>query len=327
MSDTQSEPAPARDSFGISDILAEREGQQPPDMLPNNERVVEEETKPSPQSDAESVADQLRRDAAEQRARAIAAEQRAAEGERREQQATAEVHRTRQQSIETEYNSVSAALTDREAEADRLKSEMRSAAEAGDVGRQAEISLRLGEVGAELVTLRQGKQAFESDRAQRLRQPEPAPQQQQRPADWSPTLNASKEQFLGTRTPPTAEWLRKNDKFFTDRSFFNIITGADAIAQGKGIAPDSPEYFRFIEEQAGMTQAPTRQQQRGSTAPPSAPPSRDAPGPTGRDNRQGDIHISAEDRRIAGWMKIPAEDYAREKAKLYASGELPHRRR
>jgi hypothetical protein len=321
MSGTQSDipAAPARDSFGISNILAQREGALPPNLLQEDRPEAKPETKPdTPQSDAEGVADQLRRDAEAARARAVAAEQRAAQETRRAQEATAEVQRTRQSAYETEYNSVSTALADREAEADRLKAEMRVQAEAGDHARMAEISLRLGEVGAEMVTLRSGKQAFEAERAAKLRQPEPAPA-----APASP--DAEKERFLASRTPKTAEWLRNNDRFFTDQNFRNIVVGADAIAQGRHIPPDSDEYFRFIEEQAGMTTA--RPQQSGSSAPPAAPPSRDAPGPTGRNNRGGDIHISPEDRRIATWMGVDPEDYVREKQHLYSIGELPHRRR
>jgi len=326
MSGTRTEPAPPeRESFGISDILAEREGELPPDLLPNQSAPEEPEKPASAKDDAEAVADQLRRDADAARARATAAEQRAAQESQRAREATAEVTRSRTQAYEAEYNSISSALADREAEADRLKAEMRTQAEAGDHARMAEISLRLGEVGAELVQLRQGKQAYEAERANRLREPEkreqpPAPTEQT-------TVGVPRDQFLATRTPATQDWLRKNDKFFTDQQFFNMVTGADAIARGRGIAADTPEYFRFIEEQAGMTSAPSARQPRGSSAPPSAPPSREAPGPSGRNGRAGDIVISPEDRRVAEWMRIDAADYVKEKQKLYDTGELPHRRR
>lgn len=327
MSGTQTEEvrSPERDSFGITDILSRREGDLPAHLLQEDRPEPETQPAAGAENDAEAVADQLRRDAAEARTRAVAAEQRAAQEAQRARQATEEVQRTRQAAYETEYNSVTTALANAEAERDRLQTEMRSAHESGDSARMAEISLRLGELGAELVTYRQGKQAFEAERQNQLRQPQPTQATPPQTGEWT-TVGVPKEQFLATRTPATQEWLRKNDKFFTDPSFFNVVSGADQMARGRGIAADTPEYFRFIEEQAGMT-TPTQGRQHGSSAPPSAPPSRDAPGPTGRNNRAGDIHISAEDRRIAEWMKVDAEQYVRDKNDLYASGELPHRRR
>lgn len=329
MSGTQTEEArtPERDSFGITDILSRREGELPANLLQEDRPEPAEQPAAGAQNDAEAVADQLRRDAEAARARAAAAEQRAAQEAQRARQATDEVQRTRQAVYETEYNSVTTALANAEAERDRLQIEYGRAGESGDHARMGEISLRLGELGAELVTYRQGKQAFEAERAAQLRQPEPTQATPQPPqGEWT-TVGMPKEQFLAGRTPTTQEWLRKNDRFFTDPSFFNVVSGADAIARGRGIAADTPEYFRFIEEQAGMTTPTQGRQQHGSSAPPSAPPSRDAPGPTGRNNRAGDIHISAEDRRIAEWMKVDPEQYVRDKNDLYARGELPHRRR
>ncbi|HEX3587784.1 MAG TPA: hypothetical protein VH024_17425 [Candidatus Angelobacter sp.] len=328
-----------REPAGIADIMARREGDLPPDMLrPEPDELQPERQKPeaSPQDDAEAVVEQLKRDAEQLRSRTVQAEAHAAAEARRAREVHAELQRTRAGADDANYNTIANALEARSSEAERLKAQMKSAGEAGDFAQVADISQRLGEIGAELSNLRAGKEQYEAERNARLREP-PQPQREA-PAhtEWT-TVGVPRDQFLAGRTPKTQEWLRTNDKFFTDQSFFNMVTGADALARGRGMQVDTPEYFRFIEEQTGMSTPPRNTQSRGSAAPPATPPSRDAPTPTGRPSpRAGDVYVSPEQRRIAEWMfsKMPggykpedAEQYAREERELTARGETPHRRR
>ena len=331
MSETQT--VPDRDAPGIADILARREGALPPSMIPTEPETPEPE-KPAPPPRRESAADdaaevaaQLRRQNEELQRRAATAEARAGQAETHAQRASRELERQRESAAEADYRTITSTLESLESEQQRLRSELKSAGDAGDWERIADINTRLGEIGGERVSLQAGKQAFEAERGRRLR--EPAKTEAPAPSEWT-TVGAPRAQFLATRTPATQEWLRKNDRFFTDQSFFNVVTGADAIARGRGIAADSPEYFRFIEEQAGMTEptqqtAPARRQE--SSAPPAAPPSREATGPTGRTMRPGDTYVTPEQKRIAEWMGIDPADYAAEDAELRRNGDIPHRRR
>lgn len=319
-----------RDAPGIADILARREGQLPPSMLPADTATEAEpprtETTPA-QDDAAAAAAELRRQNEQLQQRSAQSESARLAAEATARRATEELHRTRQNADDANYSTVTNALEARTAEQGRLKIELKSAGEAGDFDRIADINVRLGELGAELVQLRQGKEAYEAERGNRLREPPPpAPAPT---GEWT-TVGQPREQFLAGRTPKTQEWLRKNDRFFTDKPFFDMVTGADAIARGRGIAADTPEYFRFIEEQAGMTQ-PTHNtpppRSNGSSAPPAAPPSRDATGPTGHTTRPGDIYVTPEQKRVAEWMGVDAVEYAMQEAELKRNGELPHRRR
>jgi hypothetical protein len=330
MSETQT--VPDRDGPGIADILARREGSLPPNMLP--EAAPEPERQPpqreSAADDAAEVAAQLRRQNEELQRQRTAAEARAGQAEVQARHASTELQRQRENAAEADYRTLTSSLEALESEQQRLRGELKSAGDAGDWDRIADINTRLGEIGGERVSLNAGKQAFEADRGTRLREParvEPPAA----PNEWT-TVGAPRSQFMATRTPATQDWLRKNDRFFTDQSFFNMVTGADALARGRGIAADSPEYFRFIEEQAGMTDpsqpaAPAPPRRSESSAPPSAPPSREAPGPTGRTLRQGDTYITPEQKRVAEWMGVDPADYAAEEAELRRSGDLPHRRR
>lgn len=319
-----------RDSPGIADILARREGDLPPSMLPPEttpEPTPEPTQSPTPaQDDAAQAAAELRRQNEQLQARTSTAEAARVAAEARERRASEELHRTRQNADDANYSTVTNALEARTSEQQRLRTELKSAGEAGDYERLADINVRLGELGAEMVRLREGKEAYEADRGNRLRETPPPPP----PSGEITTVGVPRGQFLAGRTPQTQEWLKKNDRFFTDQSFFSMVTGADAIARGRGIAADTPEYFRFIEEQAGMTQptSPTpAPRSTGSSAPPSAPPSRDATGPTGHTTRPGDIYVTPEQKRIAEWMGVDPVEYAREEAEARRSGDIPHRRR
>ncbi len=343
------------DGPGIRDILERMDGGQPTNLLPDEPAREQPEQppepthrappEPAPQEDAEAVAEQLRRSADAATRRARQAEQSAANERHQRQQAQQELYRTRQARDDTEYNSITSSLADREAEAERLKAEVRTAAEAGDHVRIADINLRLGEIGGDLRDLRRGKEAFESQRQQALRAPEPQPEPPPPAGEWT-TVGMSREMFLNGdpgrgvqgRTEATKAWLSQHDEFFTDPKVMKKVTAADMLADAEGIQRDSLEYFKFVEEKSGMSapsrQPPTPPQHRGSSAPPAAPPSREAPGPTGRNS--SDIYVTPEQRRAAEWMLkgMPggytakdAQEYAIEQAELKRSGQYPLRRR
>jgi hypothetical protein len=316
-----------REAPGIADILARREGDLPPSMLPGEPEPAPRAEPTPAQDDAAQAAAELRRQNEQLQSRTSTAEAARLAAEAAARRATEELHRTRQTADDANYSTVTGAIEARTAEQARLRTEMKSAGEAGDYERLADINVRLGELGAEMVRLREGKEAYEADRGTRLREPAPTPTP---PAGEWTTVGAPREQFLSSRTPKTQEWLRKNDRFFSDQSFFNVVTGADAIARGRGIAADTPEYFRFIEEQAGMTQptsTATPPRNNGSSAPPAAPPSRDATGPSGHTTRAGDTYVTPEQARIAKWMDVDPMLYAQEEAEARRNGDIPHRRR
>lgn len=336
------------DGPGIREILERMDGGQPTNLLPDDP-PPRDPPQQTAREDAESVADQLRRDAEAATARARASEQREAQERQARQRSDAELQRTRQASYEAEYSQVTGLLAEREEEAERLQAEHSTAADAGDHKRMAQIAYRLGKIGAEVTNLNVVKGQFENDRGNALRQPAPSAPPPA-PGEWT-TVGMSRELFLNgdasrniqSRSEATKAFLRENDDFFTNPDVYNAVMGAHSLAIGRGaqqadgtfrkLTADSPEYFRFIREQAGMSG--TRSQSRGSSAPPSAPPSRDAVGPSGR-ARNGDLHISAEQRRAAEWMmkNMPggykpedAQAYAIEQAELQRRGDWPFRRR
>lgn len=261
-------------------------------------RVAETETGTAPPADRPQEDDATRTatELADWQRRARESDARANEADRARQIADARAAQVQQGAEDTGFTSIVTALGAAQGEVESLKTELKTAGEGGDFSRMADIQVRLGQLGAEVRDLERGKGEFERAREARLR----APPQRQQPAADSASERAilqrlgagSREQFLSTRTPATAEFLRANPQFFTDEAAFARISGADSLATGRNIAKDTPEYFDLIRKEAGMTQPTSSPTHRAAerSASPSAAPARDAPGPSGN--------------RIAGWRRL-----------------------
>lgn len=292
------------------------------------------ETPPPAEEDAAQAADALRRQLAEQTNRARVAEQQRADAERRAATATTEAQQTRQSAVDANYTTILTALDARNREAEALTGEYASAMESGDHRKAAEISMRLGKVGAAIEGLEAGKQEMERQRQDRLREP---PKTETPPAPAvvaDTTVGVPREQFLGRVNPQVADWLRSHDEFFTDQKFYRECIAADKLLEARGIFPNDPAYLSSVEGILGLTQSNTappparQQQQQRSAPPPAAPPARANPTLGNRaPANNGDVYISAETRRVADWLGVEPEVYAAEQARLRASGEIPHRRR
>jgi hypothetical protein len=313
---------------GIAEILERRSnGEADPEERGTETEVRREEPR---EDDAERAA----REVASLRNRASEAEARAGEERaarvRAEQQAAAAL----QGAEDTGFTAITTALGAATREKEGLTAEMRTAGEAGDYGRIAEISARLGELGAEIRDLSRGRESYEAERQRRLDRPTQTQRAEPQAATAAERsvlaqLGApNREAFLANRTAPTADWLRAHPEFFSDPQAHARITGADALAKGRGLEVDSPEYFRYIEETA-LSQTTTRREpaeRSERSAIPGAGPSRDAPGPTGRTTRNGDIFVSADDKTTASWLGVDPVEYVRERDRLKNVGEWPYRR-
>jgi hypothetical protein len=326
------------DAPGIREIL-ERRSEGVPDTPPPVADPTDRPAKPAPPADA---AEQAAAELARWKNRASEADRRAEEEARARQAAEQHAARVAQGAEDTGFTAIVTALGAAQGEVQSLKSEMKTAGEAGDFGRIAEITERLGRLGFEVGELERGKLQYEQQRGTRL---QPPPQQRpSQPQAGTATERAilgelrapSRDAFLASRTDATAAFLRENPQFFTDEAAFRRMTGAEALARGRGLAVDTQEYFNLIKQEAGVAQpeaSPTyRPPETPATpsprnAPPTAAaPSREAPQPGGK-VRPGDVYVSAEDKTAAEWMGVDPADYAAEKQRLSARGEWPYRRR
>jgi hypothetical protein len=72
------------------------------------------------------------------------------------------------------------------------------------------------------------------------------------------------EAHLSKFTEPTARWLRDHRDWVTDPRKNAKLTGAHHFAVAEGLEPDTPEYFRAVEEKIGLRGGGNASGSRGS---------------------------------------------------------------
>lgn len=283
-----------------------------------------------PTEDVSAGLEQLRQQLADTTRRETEARQHADSERRRadeEARRRAEVERQtvdlRKNASQAEYDAISAGLTNSKAELDRITNDMTRHYEAGEFSEVAKLQARMATIGGQIAQMESGLRVADEARQAPTPPPAAAPQVQQQD-DYG-----RREQFLQQQSPATADWLRRNDRFFNDLSFqAKVVKAADYAVGGKGLIKDTPEFFRYIENEVGLQTpaAPVLQQQQQRHAPIAAAPSSggSVPAPI-RGTAQ--VQLSKEERELARHIfadsKDPDRDYAREKLALAESGWRP----
>ncbi len=222
------------------------------------------------------------------------------------------------------------------------KAELKAAHEAGDFDKVVDAQERVANAAADASRLKGEKAAFEAN-------------QRQRPATTegrveAPAPTSAFEQYVAGFTPPAQAWLRAHPECVPAQVGGNSTKNA-AMMKGhyaaleKSIAPNTPDYFRVIDETAGyrspvsnaaeVTAAgaddaapaprPKPAQQR---AQPSAPPTRDPPAANGQPRTTRSVTLSRDQQeaaKISFPHLAPKEAnamYARNLVELEAEGKL-----
>jgi hypothetical protein len=139
------------------------------------------------------------------------------------------------------------------------------------------------------------------------------------------------EQVAAQLSPRSAAWVRAHPQCVTDSRLYQKMVGAHNIAVADGYAPDSDDYFNFIESQMGFNrQAQVDQGEevvlssaskstQNRSAPPAAPSTRTASSTGGRTTT---VRLSAEQREMASMMGYTPEQYAENMVALKKEGKL-----
>lgn len=273
-----------------------------PDPAPKAEtkpKPKAKEAAPDPAAALNKAIEEARRAEA-----ARAAAEATAEAERRRaldaqnllRQRDAEANRFREQAEDREYSIINAGIDGATRELQAYRGELKRALDAGDFDAVSDAQVKMSRAAAQLDRLEAQKTDFEAKRSAMT-----AEGAVEAPQSAHPAYEASPfDQWLSTMAPASQAWIRAHPECappelggrFVDHS--KMMAGHhDARAQG--YAPNTPDYFRVIEEHVGLRHAPPaaahedpepepepapRQPQR--VAQPSAPVSREPPSPSGQ---------------------------------------------
>lgn len=305
-------------------------------IIPDEGEPVIHHASDSPESGIEDLKRQVREAkmlAEEEQRRREVAEQVARD-------ASARAVQSHSVATEREYESILTTIQSSQHESEQLRGELAKAMEEGDYDKASSIQMKITRNIARLERLEDGKVAMDERKNQPQQQPQQPRQAQPQPVDWNRAWSpAEAESVLKGYTTRTASWMRSNPRFFSDPSFRQQVSGAHQIAVGRGLQPDTDDYFRAVEGIVGGTpdqeetyrSDPVSAAQPVARAPaaPAAPPSRSVP--SSRPQAGGrQVSLTSEEREMAKIMFHKTRDsdpdpevlYARHKAALENEGRL-----
>lgn len=242
-----------------------------------------------------------------------------AEAEKQARMADERAHRASADVHDSNLQLVKSAIETVKSTSENLKRAYAEALSVGDYNKGAELQEAMSLNAARLMELERGRAALESA-------PPAAPVQ--------PKAADPVEALASQLSPRSAEWVRKNPQCVTDPRLYQKMVAAHNLAVADGYAPDTDDYFGFIEDTLKINRraAPVREQvedeeplssaskptQRRS-APPAAPVSRSGT-PSGQ--RPNVVRLSRAEAETARDLGMTEEEYARNKQLLQKEGRL-----
>lgn len=170
--------------------------------------------------------------------------------QRRAEAAEAEVARQRAERAkdaeviqDSRLTVIQSTIANKTAEKERILKDLKEAKEAGDYGKETELTDQLSRVNLDLRQVELGKDRIEQEIEAAKSQPQ--------------TEDAKIEKFFADNNigEPSRRWLREHRDYLTDTRKNAHLTAAHLDAVASGHAPNTDAYFSFIEEQLGMRQS------------------------------------------------------------------------
>lgn len=182
----------------------------------------------------------------------------------------------------------------------------------GDYQMAAQIQRAISNNEAKLLQLENGKAAMLN-----------------RPKQQAPMATDPVEQFASQLSPRSADWIRKNPQCVTDPRLQQKMIAAHNLAVADGYAPDTDDYFGYIEDTLKLNQRrdrQTRDEEESPLSSASKPSQRQAP-PPAAPNRDGGgrsnvVTLTAIEAETAREMGMTPEEYARNKILLKKEGRI-----
>lgn len=304
-----------------------------PVEIPADEPVVvkiddEIAQKPAPEAaeetvdDREKAVEELRRQLEREKQARAAEEERRAQLEAYAREQAERLHAAKGDLEEGQLRTILNALDATEQTAQAAERAYADAMAAGDYAAAAKAQRAISQCEAHLNDLAKGKRALEA-RLQapaegRVRDPRDPLDPRAPPPPQDPL-----EAMAARLTPKSAEWLRAHPQAVGQVS--KLTAAHSAAVELEGLAPETPEYFAYIEQRLGYTQSEKKPGKPAKPAVPSAPVSSGASsgGPVGSSMTLSPAEV---EMAILQEPTLPREKalelYARNKAALIKEGKL-----
>lgn len=268
-------------------------------------------------AEAESAKDEVTETLDELRKRLESERAARLDAERRAQEAASVAAQARNEAEDTNLHLVTNAIGTLKQNAAILKDHYKSAMEAGDYDRVAEIQQEMANNSHKLSELERGKAAMESK--PRVEVPR------------TPQITDPVEALASQLSPRSAQWVRSHPEYATNPVLREKMIAAHRLAVADSMAPDTDDYFDYVEgvlrikksepvrnQDDDATSAAAKPVQRRSS-PPAAPVSRSG---TGDGSRPNVVRLTSEEREMAQMMGMTDKQYAENKLKLIQEGRL-----
>lgn len=242
------------------------------------------------------------------------------EAERRAQEAMQHAQKAKIEKTDSDYQLVVNAIETVKTRKEQLKQAYADAMNVQDFARAAEMQSAINLNDQQLSELKKGEKAMKE-------QMEAA---EKEPAAQIPQGDAV-DQLAARVTPRSAEWLRNSREHLKGDREIRKMVRAHEDAIDDGIAPDTDEYFEYIEQRLGIRKNMDESNSRTTAESPmsaAAAPKRavqPSPAPVSRGtSRPNVMRLTAAEAETASALGMTPEEYAKNKSLLQKEGRYGH---
>jgi len=242
------------------------------------------------------------------------------EAEQRAQQAFQQAQKAKIDKTDSDYQLVVNAIETVKGRNEQLKNAYAEAMNIQDFARAAEIQAALSQNAQQLSELKKGKKAMKEQR-----------KDAQNEASAPPPQGDVVDQLASRVTPRSAEWLKQSREHLKGDREIRKMFRAHEDAIDDGIAPDTDEYFEFIEQRLGIRKNADESDARTAAESPlsaAAAPKRTVqppPAPVSRGtSRPNVMRLTAAEAETASALGMTPEEYAKNKSLLQKEGRYGH---
>jgi len=241
------------------------------------------------------------------------------EAERRAQEAYQHAQKAKVEKTDSDYQLVVNAIETVKGRKEQLKSAYAEAMSVQDFARAAEVQSALNLNEQQLAELKKGKKAMKE-------QKETAERQAQSPVPQGDLV----DQIASQVSPRSAAWLRDARDHLKGEKEVRKMFRAHEDAIDDGLAPDSDEYFEYIEQRLGIRKNMDETDSKTSASNPmsAAAPRRSvqpSPAPVSRGTTRSNVmRLTAAEAETASALGMTPEEYAKNKSLLQKEGRYGH---